>query len=245
MKFRMILFNSILPTENTSLLYLSMILLAYGGNQLRLSGYQFCNLFPKYRGTALTIISGLNTHLQACFLYIKYFKFQLGQQYHMSIKVISFGLTGLTLLSLVATVIMPWHSVLSNDAGHCTSKEPPLLSSLLSFSSFTHAIWLSIHLGSAVFFALYFNSWISQIAQTNDEAGFYSLLYSFICLACFAVTPFPGLVMDFLYKKAEKGNVYINIHHDFESLSPTSSLNKFLRQENCQKNAFFCLAHKS
>ncbi|KAL7643209.1 UNVERIFIED_CONTAM: hypothetical protein RMT77_006500 [Armadillidium vulgare] len=185
--------------ENTSLLYLSMILLAYGGNQLRLSGYQFCNLFPKYRGTALTIISGAYTTSAGLFLI-----YQLGQQYHMSIKVISFGLTGLTLLSLVATVIMPWHSVLSNDAGHCTSKEPPLLSSLLSFSSFTHAIWLSIHLGSAVFFALYFNSWISQIAQTNDEAGFYSLLYSFICLACFAVTPFPGLVMDFLYKKAEK-----------------------------------------
>ncbi|KAB7507643.1 hypothetical protein Anas_04397 [Armadillidium nasatum] len=41
------------------------------------------------------------------------------------------------------------------------------------------------------------------------------------------------------------GNVYVNIHHDFESLSPTSSLNRFLRQENRQTNAFFGLARKN
>ncbi|KAB7507644.1 hypothetical protein Anas_04398 [Armadillidium nasatum] len=109
----MITFISKLTTENTSLLYLSMILLAYGGNQLRLSGYQFCNLFPKYRGTALTVISGAYTTSAGLFLI-----YQLGQQYHITIKVISFGLIGLMCLPLVATVIMPWHSILSNDAGN-------------------------------------------------------------------------------------------------------------------------------
>ncbi|KAB7500364.1 hypothetical protein Anas_13095, partial [Armadillidium nasatum] len=59
-----------------SLLNISMIALAFGGNQLRISGFQFCNLFPKYRSTALTLITGSYAASAGLFM-----TFQFGQQY--------------------------------------------------------------------------------------------------------------------------------------------------------------------
>ena len=48
-----------------------MVLIALGGNQIRMCGFQTANLFPEYRSTALSIISGAFSASAGVFLFVQ------------------------------------------------------------------------------------------------------------------------------------------------------------------------------
>ena len=57
--------------ESPDWLFPAMILMALGGNQLRMCGMQFGDLFPAYRSTAITVMSGVYATSASLFLIFK------------------------------------------------------------------------------------------------------------------------------------------------------------------------------
>ncbi|RXG70886.1 hypothetical protein Avbf_15729 [Armadillidium vulgare] len=121
-----------------------MIALAFGGNQLRLSGFQFCNLFPKYRSTALTLITGSYAASAGLFMTFQYcakYKYFSSSSFCSEAK--------------------------SNQDWRRDGL--PVVHSLLSLSSFTHSLWVVLIMSAIIYFNTSFNSWISKISQSNEE----------------------------------------------------------------------------
>ncbi|RXG61992.1 hypothetical protein Avbf_16692 [Armadillidium vulgare] len=193
--------------DETIWLYMAMELIAVGGTGLRMAGYQFCNLFPKYRSTALSILSGSYAASAGLFMI-----FQVGQQNGLSLRFMSFNVAGLAVVILLFTIIMPWHNVSHNENDQKeSSSKIPLIRSIISISSFTYLFWRTLLMNAQNFYTLYFNSWISQIAKTNEEAGNYTILNSITGYGCILTAPLAGFLNDFIMQKAEKGKINVMI----------------------------------
>ncbi|RXG58545.1 Solute carrier family 43 member 3 [Armadillidium vulgare] len=198
--------------EYDSLLNISMIALAFGGNQLRLSGFQFCNLFPKYRSTALTLITGSYAASAGLFM-----TFQFGQQYGISLWHMCSFFAFLASGSIFFTFIMPWHHIPYDQPNEAKSNQDwrrdglPVVHSLLSLSSFTHSLWVVLIMSAIIYFNTSFNSWISKISQSNEEAGHYSLLFSASAFLCPLISPLPGIITDYMSKRVSSGNFLLHV----------------------------------
>ncbi|KAB7507639.1 hypothetical protein Anas_04402, partial [Armadillidium nasatum] len=51
------------------------------------------------------------------------------------------------------------------------------------------------------FYITFFNSWVTQIASSNNEVAFYSLLYSVGSFVSLIFTPWPGIFNDIFIQK--------------------------------------------
>ncbi|XP_063594930.1 equilibrative nucleobase transporter 1-like [Penaeus indicus] len=105
-------------------LYPAMVLLSLGGNQLRMSGLQFGNLFPRYRSTAICVISGVFSASAGLFFFV-----QLAVDAGISLRHANWVLAGMASLTLPVTIIMPCHHIPYND-------DAWVFSSLFSVSAF-------------------------------------------------------------------------------------------------------------
>ncbi|XP_076054314.1 equilibrative nucleobase transporter 1-like [Oratosquilla oratoria] len=198
--------------DSPNWIYGAMVLLALGGNQLRMAGFQLANLFPKYKATALTIMSGIFAASAGLFLFI-----QLMVEAGFSRQLACWLLAGLSSLSVFLTAAMPCHHVPyeedvkvkmvddeddeDDDDG---DNDDPVKPSLFSLSSTLHLYWFFINLYCIVLFATFFNSWVSDIADSVEEAGFFSSLFSLAAFLTPLISPFPGLLMDFMAKRVPK-----------------------------------------
>ncbi|XP_047494530.1 equilibrative nucleobase transporter 1-like isoform X2 [Penaeus chinensis] len=189
--------------EAPAWLYPAMILLSLGGNQLRMSGLQFGNLFPRYRSTAISVISGVFSASAGLFFFL-----QLAVDAGISLRHANWVLAGMASLTLPVTIIMPCHHIPYNDDGAKVNRECvelPLRKSFLSLSSFTYQLWFFINLFSIVLFNTFFNSWISSISSTGDEAWVFSSLFSVSAFVSPFISPMPGFAMDLLKKSKLEG----------------------------------------
>lgn len=191
--------------ESPNWLYPAMILLSLGGNQLRMSGLQFGNLFPRYRSTAISLISGVFSASAGLFFFL-----QLAVDAGISLRHANWVLAGMASLTLPLTVMMPCHHIPYNDdaAAEKSDRENvglPLRTSFLSLSSFTYQLWFFVNLFSIVLFNTFFNSWISSISSTVDEAWVFSSLFSVAAFVSPFISPLPGIAMDLLKKRKLEG----------------------------------------
>ncbi|MPC31875.1 Solute carrier family 43 member 3 [Portunus trituberculatus] len=83
--------------------------------------------------------------------------------------------------------------------------EVSLKSSIFSLSSLLHAYWVFINLLGVTLFNTHFNTWINRFATTEDEVGLYSRLFGLANILCVLVTPLPGITMDLLTRRFQKG----------------------------------------
>lgn len=63
--------SPLLPAESPNWLFPTMILMALGGNQLRMAVLQLGDLFPRQRSTAITLLSGMYAASAALFLVLQ------------------------------------------------------------------------------------------------------------------------------------------------------------------------------
>ncbi|RXG52419.1 hypothetical protein Avbf_18441, partial [Armadillidium vulgare] len=145
------------------------------------------------RSTALSILSGSYAASAGLFMI-----FQVGQQNGLSLRFMSFNVAGLAVVILLFTIIMPWHNVShnENDQKESSSKIPLIKKHYFNFET--------LLMNAQNFYTLYFNSWISQIAKTNEEAGNYTILNSITGYGCILTAPLAGFLNDFIMQKAEK-----------------------------------------
>lgn len=191
------------------------ILLAVGGNTIRMAGLQFGNLFPEHRNTAMAIISGIFTP-SAGIMVLLQTMYEGGFAWHH----ICWIFAALSSLVIVLTPFIPRHHIpVTHDP---VSAEDPddkvqndnnsLMRSLCSLSSGLHMYWLFINLSGVTIFSTHFNTWINRFAQSEEEAGLYSRLFGLANILCVFVTPLPGLMMDLLTRRFQRGKSGLNAH---------------------------------
>ncbi|XP_063842971.1 equilibrative nucleobase transporter 1-like [Scylla paramamosain] len=185
------------------------ILLSVGGNTIRMSGLQFGNLFPEGRNTAMAIISGVFTPSAGIMTLL-----QTMYENGMDWSYICWVFAAASSLVVVATPFIPRHHI--PVSMQPVSKEDPdekkeegdevsLRRSIFSLSSLLHAYWVFINLLGVTLFNTHFNTWINRFATTDDEVGLYSRLFGLANILCVLVTPLPGITMDLLTRRFQKG----------------------------------------
>ncbi|XP_076032092.1 equilibrative nucleobase transporter 1-like [Oratosquilla oratoria] len=195
----------------------SMVLMALGGNQLRMSGMQFGDLFPKQRATALTLMSGMYAASAGLFLIFEYTA-SIG----VSRSDTCWFLTCLASLCIFSTFAMPFHSIpeqlnpvakdhdekltREEDPGVLleASKEVPLQVSLKTLSSGLNQYWFTISLMSVNIYQQTYNMWISSTSCTVAEATLFSNLFSYSSFVTVFFAPLGGIMADCMIRRAGK-----------------------------------------
>ncbi|XP_018013380.1 equilibrative nucleobase transporter 1, partial [Hyalella azteca] len=190
------IFLGITTKESPYWLFPAMMLLALGGNQLRMSGLQFADMFPAHKATALTLLASMFSTSASLFLV-----FQLAERYHIERSIICWCLAGLSTFVLWMTFIMPPHHIPCHDdydksgvgehdeltlsysynTGGVAVKEVQelsLLRALVTLSSILLQVWLTANLLAVNIYQLTYNYWITIVSCTTDEAELFSILYS-------------------------------------------------------------------
>ena len=80
--------HKLILADSPDWLFPTMILMALGGNQIRMAIMQFCDLFPDHRSTALTIMSG--TYAASAALFLVFQVWNTGRQIDSSAYFITF-----------------------------------------------------------------------------------------------------------------------------------------------------------
>nr|XP_053639699.1 LOW QUALITY PROTEIN: equilibrative nucleobase transporter 1-like [Cherax quadricarinatus] len=104
------LFLGMATKESPNWVFASMIFLALGGNQLRLSVMQFGDLFPLHRSTAISLLSGIYAASAALFIIFQYTASAGLQRSH-----VCWFLAALSTLSIFLTFLMPVHHIPVQD----------------------------------------------------------------------------------------------------------------------------------
>ncbi|KAK8396454.1 hypothetical protein O3P69_005479 [Scylla paramamosain] len=178
------------------------ILLSVGGNTIRMSGLQFGNLFPE--GTQHSHghhQRGLHSFCGDYDPPADDVRERDGLELH---------LLGVRCRLLAGGGGDALHPAPPHPRLHAARKkeegdEVSLRRSIFSLSSLLHAYWVFINLLGVTLFNTHFNTWINRFATTDDEVGLYSRLFGLANILCVLVTPLPGITMDLLTRRFQKG----------------------------------------
>lgn len=199
------LFLGMATKESPHWLFPAMILMALGGNQLRMSVVQFGDLFPLHRSTAITLLSGMYAASAAIFLI-----FQETASRGIARAHVCWFLACVSSLIIFFSFLMPVHHIPVQDNYEPERKTTeakaavPLTTSLLSGSSFLHQYWFFMALFAVNNYQQTYNIWITTTACSVREAGLYSLIYSYGSLFCVFFGPLGGAFTDYMVRRASK-----------------------------------------
>ncbi|KAG0728102.1 Solute carrier family 43 member 3 [Chionoecetes opilio] len=148
------------------------LLLAIGGNTIRMSGLQYGNLFPEHRNTAMAIISGVFTPSAGIMMLVQTM-YEGGMAWHKICWV--FAMASFMVVAL--TPLMPRHHIpmsLEPENHGCQDnqvekRQSSLKMSIFSVSSMLHAYWIFINMLGVTLFNTHFNTWINKFSQTEEE----------------------------------------------------------------------------
>lgn len=196
------LFLGMATKESPNWVFASMIFLALGGNQLRLSVMQFGDLFPLHRSTAISLLSGIYAASAALFIIFQYTASAGLQRSH-----VCWFLAALSTLSIFLTFLMPVHHIPVQDNYETWPSEPgtsqqPLRRSLLSGSSFLHTYWYFLNLLAINIYQQTYNVWVTASSCSVREAGWYSILFSYSNLVTVFFGPLGGAFTDYMVRRA-------------------------------------------
>lgn len=195
------LFLGIATKDSPHWLFPAMILLALGGNQTRMSVMQFGDLFPEYRATAITMLSGMYAASAALFLVFQYTAMAGIPRAH-----VCWALAALSTLSVFLSFIMPVHHipVHNQQSQNQDTIESPssLKTSIWSASSFLHQLWFFVNLLAINNYQQSYNVWITSSSCSVTEAGLYSMLFSYSNLLTVFFGPVGGVFTDYMIRKA-------------------------------------------
>ncbi|XP_068213171.1 equilibrative nucleobase transporter 1-like [Palaemon carinicauda] len=200
------LFLGITTKEQSYWLFPAMILMALGGNQVRMSVMQFGDLFPAHRATAITMLTGMYAASAAIFLI-----FQYTASYGIERSVVCWCLAAVSSLSVFLSFLMPIHHIPNNEQNTAISKdvpvnELPLSKSLWSGSSMLHELWFFVSLFAINNYQQTYNVWVTASSCDVSEAGFYSMLFSYSNLVTVFFGPIGGMFTDYMVRRAERTN---------------------------------------
>ncbi|XP_042880670.1 solute carrier family 43 member 3-like isoform X2 [Penaeus japonicus] len=200
--------------ESPSFLWGAAIFLSVGGNIVRMAGLQLGNLFPERRNTAMAIISGMFTPSAGIFIILQY-----ACEAGLPWEYICSGFAAVASLILLLTPLMPRHHVPYTD--NIESKDEvvkekdtskAVKESLFSWSNALHTYWVFSNMFCVVLFSTYFNSWINTFSEDTAEAAHYSRMYGYANVLCFFISPLPGLLVDTIATKFQKGKTGLQKH---------------------------------
>lgn len=198
------LFLGMTTKDSPDWLFPTMILMALGGNQIRMAIMQFCDLFPDHRSTALTIMSGTYAASAALFLV-----FQYAAQVGIGRTYVCWGLSLLSVLTTLSTLLMPVHHIPVKDTRGEDEAQPdkskqPLSKSVMSTSSLLHQYFFFVSLFAINVYQQNYNVWINLTSCSVEEAGFYSMLYSYSNLITVFFGPLGGVFTDVMMRRAQR-----------------------------------------
>ncbi|XP_047478614.1 equilibrative nucleobase transporter 1-like isoform X2 [Penaeus chinensis] len=200
--------------DSPSYLWGAAIFLSVGGNIIRMAGLQLGNLFPERRNTAIAIISGMFTPSAGMFIILQY-----AREAGLPWANICAGFAAVASLILLLTPLMPRHHVPYTDEVETQDEVKdekvilkPVRESIFSWSNLFHTYWVFSNMFCVVLFSTYFNSWINKFSETTDEAAHYSLMYGYANILCFFISPLPGLLVDTIAGKFQKGKTGLQKH---------------------------------
>lgn len=198
------LFLGITTKESPNWLFPTMILMALGGNQLRMAVLQLGDLFPRQRSTAITLLSGMYAASAALFLVLQYTAAAGIARAH-----VCWGLAALSVLTTLATFLMPVHHIPVTDTHGEDEAEPtksslPLSKSLWSGASLLHQYWFFVCLFAINVYQQNYNVWVNLTSCSVEEAGRYSALYSYSNLITVFFGPLGGIFTDYMVRRAKR-----------------------------------------
>ncbi|KAG0719933.1 Solute carrier family 43 member 3 [Chionoecetes opilio] len=189
--------------ESPDWLFAAMVLMALGGNQLRMAMMQFCDLFPDHRSTGLTLLSGAYAVSAALFLV-----FQYSAAVGVARAHVCWGFATLCLVTTLTTFIMPVHHIPVKDTYGKDEAQPkktslPLTKSLCSSSSILHQYFFFVSLFAVNGYQQNYNVWVNLSSCTVEEAGIYSMLYSYSNLFTVFLRALGGAFTDLMVRRAQ------------------------------------------
>lgn len=190
--------------DRPHLLLPALVLLAMGGNQLRLCAVQLGDLFPARRATAITLLMGSYSVSSSIF-----FLFQVAADVGVSRPSLCWGLAGIGGASLLSTFAMPVRHISQpalskNDTKGNAEALIPLGVSLWSASSLLHQYWLFAVLLALNSYQQTFNYWVTASSCTPSEVRTYTGFFSFCGLAGAFVAPVLGYLTDSIVGRAKQ-----------------------------------------
>ncbi|KAK7086245.1 hypothetical protein SK128_003027 [Halocaridina rubra] len=189
--------------ESPHWLFPAMILLALGGNQIRMSVMQFGDLFPAHRATAITLLSGMYAASAALFLI-----FQFTANMEIDRAHVCWFLAALSSLTVFLSFLMPVHHIPNKEqeagGSNVSQNTQPLARSLWTASSMLHQLWFFVNLFAVNNYQQTYNVWITSSSCSVNEAGLYSMLFSYSNLITVFISPMGGAFTDYMVKKAGK-----------------------------------------
>ncbi|XP_045605352.1 equilibrative nucleobase transporter 1 isoform X2 [Procambarus clarkii] len=194
------LFLGMATKESPNWVFVAMILMALGGNQLRMSVMQFGDLFPLHRSTAITLLSGMYAASASLFLVFQYTADAGIARAH-----VCWVLAGISALSIFLSFIMPVHHIPVLDiyeTREATKDPPPLGKSLWSGSSYLHQFWFFIMLFAINVYQQTYNVWVTGSSCSVREAGLYSMFFSYSNLFTVFFGPLGGAFTDYMVRRA-------------------------------------------
>lgn len=198
------LFLGITTKESPNWLFPAMVLMALGGNQLRMAVLQLCDLFPERRSTALTLLSGTYAASAALFLVFQYTAAAGVARAH-----VCWALTFLCVITTMATFLMPVHHIPvkdhdGQDEAQPKQKPQPLVQSLCSTSSNLHQYFFFVCLFAINVYQQTYNVWINLASCSVEEAGTYTEIFSYSNLITVFFGPLGGAFTDFMVRRAQR-----------------------------------------
>ncbi|XP_027207320.2 equilibrative nucleobase transporter 1 isoform X1 [Penaeus vannamei] len=200
--------------DSPSYLWGAAIFLSIGGNIIRMAGLQLGNLFPERRNTAMAIISGMFTPSAGMFIILQY-----AREAGLPWVYICAGFAGVASFILLFTPLMPRHHVPYTDEIETKDEVKdekadmkPVRESIFSWSNTFHTYWVFSNMFCVVLFSTYFNSWVNKFSETTEEAAHYSRMYGYANMLCFFVSPLPGLLVDAIATRFQKGKTGLEKH---------------------------------
>ncbi|XP_076061182.1 equilibrative nucleobase transporter 1-like [Oratosquilla oratoria] len=188
-------------------LFPAMVFLALGGNQLRLSMLQFGDLFPAFRSTAISLLTGLYAASAGLFLVFQYSESKSVPRAH-----VCWILAAVVLVSILCTFTMPTCHIPDqddhqNELDHLyeiPEEVPPLKGSLFTLSNGLGHYWFIIVMFAVYNFQQLFSLWVYHSSCSVKEAGFYTVLFTYSTFLTVFIAPLSGMLIDCLLRRVYK-----------------------------------------
>ncbi|XP_076045503.1 equilibrative nucleobase transporter 1-like isoform X2 [Oratosquilla oratoria] len=229
-------FLALTTPESPGLLFPSMLLLAWGGNQLRIVNLELANFFPKWKSTIICLYGGAFCASASVFS-----AFRIAQENGIPSASCCYAVAGVALLITPLTLLLPKDHVpveeerevegssppgtgvpagllestelmkekekgLAPATGKMSVATPPLRVSLGSTSFILHQIWFATTCLVILMYLGALNPWLYDVLASVREVNAMTSWFGVSQLAGPLLAPLAGIVMDYLADRATRNS---------------------------------------